>query len=293
LPRELVESELFGHVGGAFSGARREGAIGKFEAADGGTLFLDEIGELPPAAQAALLRVLQEGEVTRLGATAGRTVNVRIIAATNRDIPSAIASGLLRDDLYHRLNVLTTSLPPLRTRKGDAVLLAQHFLSTVTGSLAREFAPGVLQAFERYRWPGNVRELENLVKRLAALAESAVITEDLLPAALRELCGPRPLTAPLATGSRLPLATPQWWDLHDTAGAASDALPACDAEPHTHGSRHPDPVRDELRTRYATLIAAHATMRDAAAAIGVTRSTLYRRLQRLGLAPGRGVRDSN
>jgi sigma-54 dependent transcriptional regulator, acetoin dehydrogenase operon transcriptional activator AcoR len=255
LPRELVESELFGHVAGAFSGARRDGAIGKFEAADGGTLFLDEIGELPPAAQAALLRVLQEGEVTRLGATAGRHVDVRIIAATNRDVPSAIASGLLRDDLYHRLNVLTLSLPPLRTRKGDAVLLAQHFLAQVNGTLAREFSPDVLHAFACYRWPGNVRELENLVKRLAALAESAVITEELLPAALRDASSPRTVLA---------------------------ASPTSD-----------DPVRDALRTRYATLVGAHATMRDAAAAIGVTRSTLYRRLQRLGLAPGRSVRDSH
>lgn len=255
LPRELVESELFGHVAGAFSGARRDGAIGKFEAAEGGTLFLDEIGELPPAAQAALLRVLQEGEVTRLGATTGRMVNVRIIAATNRDIPSAIASGVLRDDLYHRLNVLTLSLPPLRTRRGDAVLLARHFLNSVSGSLATDFAPSVLQAFEYYRWPGNVRELENLVKRLAALAESPIITEDLLPAALRDVA-PTRIDAPAHLGQQ-------------------------------------DPVRDELRSRYATLIAAHATMRDAAAAIGVTRSTLYRRLERLGLAPGRGVRDSH
>lgn len=289
LPRELIESELFGHVAGAFSGALRDGAIGKFEAADGGTLFLDEIGELPPSAQAALLRVLQEGEVTRLGATAGRHVDVRIIAATNRDIPSAIASGLLRDDLYHRLNVLTLSLPPLRARKGDAVLLARHFLSQVNGTLAHEFAPGVLHAFARYRWPGNVRELENLVKRLAALAEGPVISEELLPAALRDACGPRPahgLTAsqPGSSGEEfmLPVTSPPWWDL--------DGEESASAPPRTASA---DPVREALRTRYANLVAAHATMRDAAAAIGVTRSTLYRRLQRLGLAPGRGVRNSS
>lgn len=252
VPRELVESELFGHEAGAFSGARRDGAIGKFEAADGGTLFLDEIGELPPAAQAALLRVLQEGEVTRLGAHSSRRVDVRIIAATNRDIPAAIAGGQLRDDLYHRLNVLTLVLPPLRARDGDAVMLATHFLGQMHGTLAREFAPGVLRAFARYRWPGNVRELENLVKRLAALAEGPVIGEELLPAALREITGPR----------------------------AIEAAPS-------------DTVRDELRTRYASLVAAHATMQEAAAAIGVTRSTLYRRLQRLGLSPGRGVRDAS
>lgn len=273
LPRELIESELFGHVAGAFSGARQEGAIGKFEAANGGTLFLDEIGEMPLIAQASLLRVLQEGEITRLGSTAGRVIDVRIIAATNRDISAAIAGGQLRDDLYHRLNVLTLSLPTLRARKGDAVLLAQHFLSTVTGSLAREFSPAVLQSFAHYRWPGNVRELENLVKRLAALAEGPVITEELLPAALREAAEPAAMPS---SHHALP---PQWWQL-EPAGASPPA-PVQDA------------VRDEMRARYASLIAAHATMQEAAAAIGVTRSTLYRRLQRIGLAPGRGVRHSH
>lgn len=298
LPRELVESELFGHVAGAFSGARQEGAIGKFEAAHGGTLFLDEIGELPPAAQAALLRVLQEGEVTRLGATTGRAVDVRIIAATNRDIPSAIASGLLRDDLYHRLNVLTIALPPLRARDGDAVLLAHHFLSRVHGTPAREFAPGVLRAFASYRWPGNVRELENLVKRLAALAEGPIVTEDLLPAALRDAGEARRQFAPAlaVTGSSAPATfgaadSPPWWMLEstpDTPGAPHDGT-----SPVGHATASHDVVREALRARYAALIAAHATVQDAAAAIGITRSTLYRRLQRLGLAPGRAVRNSD
>ncbi|WP_461412014.1 sigma-54-dependent Fis family transcriptional regulator [Gemmatimonas sp.] len=290
LPRELIESELFGHVSGAFSGARRDGAIGKFEAADGGTLFLDEIGELPPAAQASLLRVLQEGEITRLGATAGRLVDVRIIAATNRDIPTGIAAGLLRDDLYHRLNVLTLSLPPLRERKGDAVLLAQHFLAQARGTVAREFSPAVLQAFACYRWPGNVRELENLVKRLAALAEGPVITEDFLPAALRDASASRGVLhfasasvhgAPSTEHTRDDTTAPHWWHLPDEVSGATLAP-----------SRTSDPVRDALRHRYASLVGAHATMREAAAALGVTRSTLYRRLQRLGLAPGRSVRNS-
>ncbi|WP_310570355.1 sigma 54-interacting transcriptional regulator [Gemmatimonas sp.] len=268
LPRELVESELFGHVAGAFSGARRDGAIGKFEAADGGTLFLDEIGELPPAAQASLLRVLQEGEITRLGATAGRRVDVRIIAATSRDITNAIASGTLRDDLYHRLNVLTIALPPLRTRHGDAVLLAEYFLGQTRGTLARDFSPRVRTAFERYRWPGNVRELENLLKRLAALAEGPTITEEILPAALREVVDAAP---------------PAAVDVTDVS--AFDALDDTAAAVESH--------RQALRARYATLIAGHATMSDAAKSIGITRSTLYRRLQRIGLAPGRGVRDSS
>lgn len=213
--------------------------------------------------------MLQEGEITRLGATSGRHVDVRIIAATNRDIASAIASGQLRDDLYHRLNVLTHSLPPLRARTGDAVLLARHFLGTVSGTLAQEFSPAVLHAFEHYRWPGNVRELENLVKRVAALSETAMITEDLLPAALRDVAARAPAKH-FEVGFQ-------------TTTAIDDLvadLPAGDA------------LREQLRTRYASLIASHATMRDAAKAIGVTRSTLYRRLQRIGLAPGRGVRDT-
>ncbi|MBL0939863.1 MAG: sigma 54-interacting transcriptional regulator [Gemmatimonadaceae bacterium] len=266
LPRELVESELFGHVAGAFSGARADGAIGKFEAADGGTLFLDEIGELPPAAQAALLRVLQEGEVTRLGSHQGRAVDVRIIAATNRDIMQAIASGVLRDDLYHRLNVLTLALPPLREREGDAVLLAHHFLAQVRGSLATSFAPDVLEAFARYAWPGNVRELQNLVLRLAALSEDAVVTSDLLPTAVRDA---------LPRERRHAMHTPRIQSVRGEAAAS--------AEPSS-------PARDATRHHYAELVAAHATMQDAAAALGITRSTLYRRLQRLGLAPGRSVR---
>jgi sigma-54 dependent transcriptional regulator, acetoin dehydrogenase operon transcriptional activator AcoR len=215
-----------------------------------------------------LLRVLQEGEITRLGATTGRSVDVRIIAATNRDITNAIASGTLRDDLYHRLNVLTIALPPLRTRHGDAVLLAEHFLVQTHGTLAREFSPRVRAAFERYRWPGNVRELENLVKRLAALAEGPTITEDLLPAALREVVDAAP---------------PATVDFTDASAFAALDDTAAAVESH----------RQALRARYATLIAAHATMSDAAKSIGITRSTLYRRLQRIGLAPGRGVRDSS
>lgn len=273
VPRELIESELFGHEAGAFSGARRDGALGKFEAANGGTLFLDEIGELPPAAQAALLRVLQEGEITRLGATAGRAIDVRIIAATNRDVTAAIARGQLRDDLYHRLNVLTLSLPPLRVRQGDPVLLARRFLGRVPGTLAREFAPEVLLAFERYRWPGNVRELENLVKRLAALAEGPLITVDLLPAALRD--GLHTTDVPNAAGLR---------DVELADAIGDDRL----ARSLDAGGT----VRAQLRARYAHLIASHATVREAAASLGITRSTLYRRLERLGLTPGRAVRDA-
>jgi transcriptional regulator with PAS, ATPase and Fis domain len=137
LPGELVESELFGYVGGAFSGARREGSPGKFEAADGGTIFLDEIGELPPGAQTALLRVLQEGKITRVGGAQAKPVDVRVIAATNRDLQAALADGSLRRDLYYRLNVITLELPPLRERREDIPLLARHFLETSSTAMRK------------------------------------------------------------------------------------------------------------------------------------------------------------
>jgi transcriptional regulator with PAS, ATPase and Fis domain len=129
----FLESELFGYVGGAFSGSRRDGSPGHFTVADGGTIFLDEIGELTTAAQAALLRVLQEGEVTAVGSTRSRRVDVRVIAATNRDIVLALAEGRLREDLYYRLDVLRIHLPPLRERRGDIALLARRFLTAARG----------------------------------------------------------------------------------------------------------------------------------------------------------------
>jgi len=149
----LVESELFGYVGGAFSGARREGCPGKFEAADGGTIFLDEIGELPPAAQTSLLRVLQEGEITRVGCSQAKPVDVRVIAATNSDVRAALADGSLRRDLYYRLNVLTLELPPLRERREDIPLLARHFLETSSTAMRKRgltFDAEVITALQGY-----------------------------------------------------------------------------------------------------------------------------------------------
>ena len=184
-----MESEFFGYVGGAFSGARREGSIGKFEAADGGTLFLDEIAELGPEAQAALLRVLQEGEVVPVGSTQPRAVDVRVIAATNRDVHAALDSGSLREDLFHRLNVLSISLPPLRERLADLPLLAARFLEETEKEqrLAhRPLSPELLAALQAFHWPGNVRELKNTLRRMVALAAGARLelsdaSEEILP----------------------------------------------------------------------------------------------------------------
>ena len=169
LPRNLVQSELFGYVAGAFSGALKEGSPGKFELADGGTLFLDEIGEMPLEAQVSLLRLLQESEVTRLGGKQAKRIDVRIIAATNKDLPTAIRNNAFRGDLYYRLNVLTIHIPPLRRREGDIQLLARIFLEKFATSLHKKqirLSREAMAALEAYQWPGNVRELENCIERL-------------------------------------------------------------------------------------------------------------------------------
>jgi len=173
LPRNLVQSELFGYVAGAFSGALKEGSPGKFELADGGTLFLDEIGEMPLEAQVSLLRLLQESEVTRLGGKQAKRIDVRIIAATNKDLPSAIRDNAFRGDLYYRLNVLTIHIPPLRQRDGDVTVLTRCFLTKFTKTLDKkqlELSREAMAALETYHWPGNVRELENCIERLVNVA---------------------------------------------------------------------------------------------------------------------------
>lgn len=182
LPRELIEAELFGYVGGAFTGARREGSPGKFRAAEGGTIFLDEISEMPYSAQAALLRVLQEQEISAVGSSEVRPINVRVIAATNRDAVEAVRAGHLRPDLYYRLNVLTIELPSLRERRTDIPALAAHLLAQAASELGRPslaFADGMVEHLAQRDWPGNVRELKNYVRRMASLSPDNLITLDL------------------------------------------------------------------------------------------------------------------
>ena len=255
LPRDLIESELFGYMGGAFSGARREGQEGKFEAAQGGTIFLDEIAELSATAQASLLRVLQEGEVTRIGASYARAVDVRVIAATNRDAATCVATGALRQDLYYRLNVLAIQLPPLRDRGlADVELLATEFLASAAMDLGRPaplLTPDALHALAAYNWPGNIRELKNLIRRLVALGESPVVALDDLPPQIRAGSLPSVQRADVATT--------------------------------------PDPLRDSL----ILAVNSAPTMSEAARRLGVTRSTLYRRMAQYGLRPGRAVTDGN
>ena len=172
LPESLVESELFGHEKGAFTGATNR-KPGKFELAHGGSLFLDEIGDLPPDAQAKLLRVLQDSEVQRVGATAGTTVNVRVIAATNQDLEAAIEGRRFRSDLYYRLSVFPIEVPPLRARAGDVDVLARHFVSAFAAKLRKPITSIDQRALDRlraYPWPGNVRELQNVIERAVILS---------------------------------------------------------------------------------------------------------------------------
>lgn len=193
IPESLVESELFGHEKGAFTGADAS-RPGKFEAAHGGTLFLDEIGDMRLESQAKLLRVLQDGVVERVGATQTRTVDVRAIVATNRNLKRLVEEGAFRQDLYFRLDVLTIELPPLRERMQDLPLLITHFRQKLAKKLGIEVAAinhDAIEAFRRYRWPGNVRELENTLEQLFILAKKESIGLDDLPEKLRS---PEPQT---------------------------------------------------------------------------------------------------
>jgi two-component system, NtrC family, response regulator len=204
LSETLLESELFGHERGSFTGAvgRREG---RFELADGGTLFLDEIGDIAPSVQVKLLRVLQQREFERVGGTQTLKVDVRMVAATNRDLAAEVTAGKFREDLYYRLNVVAVTLPPLRARKGDIPALVSHFIKRYAASYGkhvRGLLPGTLNALLRYDWPGNVRELENVIERAVVLATTPDLTADDLPPVLS---GPGP--AQPRPGSLIPGAT--------------------------------------------------------------------------------------
>jgi two-component system NtrC family response regulator/two-component system response regulator HydG len=203
LSESLLESELFGHERGSFTGAagRREG---RFELADGGTLFLDEIGEITPATQVKLLRVLQQREFERVGGTQTVKVDVRVVAATNRDLGAEVKAGHFREDLFYRLNVVSVTLPPLRRRKGDIPALVSHFVEKYAANYGKEvkrLAPGTLNTLLAHDWPGNVRELENAVERAVVLCKGIELTAEDLPPSLR---GPRAQPDP---GSLIPGAT--------------------------------------------------------------------------------------
>jgi transcriptional regulator with GAF, ATPase, and Fis domain len=206
MPETLLESELFGHVRGAFTGAdtNKKGLV---EVADGGTVFLDEIGEMTPAMQVKFLRVLQERKFRRVGGTEETAANIRVIAATNRDLPKLVADGRFREDLFYRLNVIPIQLPALRERPGDVPLIAESFLDRLTREMGKPlegFAPEAMTALEGYQWPGNVRELENVVERAVALEQGRRVELATLPDHIRV---GRPVT-PIAAGAHDTAAPP-------------------------------------------------------------------------------------
>jgi sigma-54 dependent transcriptional regulator, acetoin dehydrogenase operon transcriptional activator AcoR len=253
VPRELLASELFGYVDGAFTGARKSGMSGKVEAAQGGTLFLDEIAELPLDLQPYLLRVLEGGEVCPLGSTRPRSVRFRLIAACNRDLRREIEAQRFRVDLFYRVSVTSLHIPPLRERKEDLPTLVDHFANMVAqryASSAKRFTPEVLHVFERYTWPGNLRELRNVVEAMTLMSDGDEVNLASLPI---ELLAP--------------------------------------ARPHAQEMTPPVPsfggLRHAERETVETAIRMHAgNLTLVARDLGISRSTLYLKLRKHGLEHG-------
>ncbi|MBI4799105.1 MAG: sigma 54-interacting transcriptional regulator [Desulfarculus sp.] len=250
IPQELFESELFGYEGGAFTGAKRQGKPGKFELAQGGTIFLDEVGELPVAMQVKLLRVIQEGEVERVGGTRPLRLDFRVIAATNRDLRDMISAGGFRDDLFYRLNIFPLRPPGLREIAEDIPRLAYHILSQLKqrqGKAPKRIAPEAMEILTAYQWPGNVRELQNVLERAAVEAgEEAILAEHLPP---------------------------------EVRGAPRQAAPA----PRELESLRQEMARYERRVLERALSLAQGNRTRAAGLLGIHRTGLYQKLKRHGL----------
>ncbi len=263
IPRDLVESEMFGHERGAFTGAT-ERRMGRFELADRGTLFLDEVGDLHLEAQAKLLRVLETGEVQRIGAERATRVDVRVIAATNSRLDEAVARGQVREDLFFRLNVFPIHLPPLRDRLEDLPALVRHFTAQLRPHAPAPFTGEAIAALAKYRWPGNIRELANVVERLTIITDGPVTAE-----AVREVI-------PESRSGRPPMdQTARKGGGEESAGRGVSAAP-------------PSSLSDSLETHeraliQAALAEAGGTIAEAARILQTDRANLYRRMKRLGL----------
>ena len=278
LPADLLEAELFGAEAGAYTGAQKA-REGRFEIADGGTLFLDEVGNVSPRGQAALLRVLQTGEFERLGSTKTRKVHVRLLSATNADLPAAIAAGQFREDLYYRLNVIEVRVPPLRDRREDLLLLLRHFLDRYRNEGdARERPPlqiadDVESAVLAWGWPGNVRELQNRARRAAIVCTGDVVRAEDLDLDTKQA------TLETAAGGS-----------NKKQGATQKAPADIDDEPPAMAGLSP---AEEARKIQDALARAGGVIARAASELGLSRQALYRRIHRLGLDPDRRFRTES
>ncbi len=285
IPRELIESELFGHERGAFTGATNRNQ-GRFEQATGGTLFLDEIGDMPPEAQTRLLRVLQEGEFTSVGGRQPIRANVRIIAATHRDLRASIRAGQFREDLFYRLNVVPIRLPPLRERAEDIADLARHFLDRARedGLPAKSLDQGAVEALRQHRWPGNVRELENVMRRLAALCPDEVIGAATISGELTEVEPDGPAEPASGPGP----ATP------DTLASAVERHIRTFLAAH-HDGMAPSDIYDRVLAEVErpliqlTLAATRGNQIRAASMLGLNRNTLRKKIRDLEIPVVRGL----
>jgi two-component system response regulator AtoC len=272
IPDTLIESELFGYARGAFTGAQQD-RQGLIEEADHGTLFLDEIGDMPLSTQVKLLRTLESSEVRRLGDNANRIVDLRVVAATHRDLEEEVRSGRFREDLYYRLRVVQIDVPPLRDRTEDVGLLASYFLTRISerqGRVGLRFTPETVATLERYHYPGNVRELENAIEHAVTLSDGDTIAPADLPIAFR--------TARLLTsGVDLPGATP--------ARRATDRPAATAADAERDGWTLADVEKDHI----LRVLRRHQGNASAAARqLGISRTTLWRKLREYGI-PRRAI----
>jgi two-component system nitrogen regulation response regulator GlnG len=281
IPRELIESELFGHEKGAFTGAQAR-TQGRFEQAEGGTLFLDEIGDMPMEAQTRLLRVLQEGEYTTVGGRTPIRTDVRIVAATHRDLRSHIQQGLFREDLYYRLNVVPLRLPPLRERLDDIGDLVRHFLRQAVkeGLGERSIAPAAVDRMKRHAWPGNVRELENLVRRLVALNTEDTLTLETVEAELADILPPPSRAGESAGGSKDLSELVEHYLAEHFAGFGKDLPPP--------GLYRRIIRQVEMPLITAALAATRGNQIRAAELLGLNRNTLREKIQSLDIQVFKG-----
>lgn len=274
IPENLLESELFGYEEGAFTGARAEGKPGKFELADGGTIFLDEITSMSMEMQAKILRVLQEKEIHRVGGTETKQIDMRVIAATNKDIESLVAEGKFRQDLYYRLNVIRLQIPPLRDRKEDIPLLADHILSELAERLnkdTRELSPRALELLDEYDWPGNVRELYNFLERAVNLSSGQSIKPEHLPEILADF------------SSREDIARSEPHTPHRKNRFECDELETVRNAEDEQFDLSREVSRTEKRCIRQALDAADGNKTEAARILGIHRNTLYNKIEKYNL----------